>query len=165
MKFAQDLTVLVTNFGRAERLRKCLESIIKAGVTNVVVSSTCPDEAVAGVLTEYATKFPLFLNVTTEDDFGCNEAWLRGAYHVRTKYILILHDDDQLEPEFGEVYRELIWPNLESGVGLASWQGRAVTDAGLEFLPKYYTGQTAILSTGILTKCLLTPGASQFLLR
>ena len=153
MKF--DLTVLVTNFGRADKLHACLDSLTKAGIGNVVVSTTCPDDSVRAALTEFKEKFLSFLVVSTDLDFGNNEAWLRGAYHVRTKYMLIMHDDDRLEPEFGSVYKELIQPNLERGVGIASWHGRAEYPDGTSKFPKYHEGPTQVLSSGVLTRHLL----------
>lgn len=152
------LTVVVTNFRRPEQLERCLTSLTATGLDRVVVSTTCPTEAVNTVLEKFRGKFPDFQIVSTKDDFGCNENWLRGCYFARTPYVLILHDDDWLEPGFGRTYRTVIEPQLDRGVGFASWRGQSVGPSGAVRLEDYFDGPTRVLASGGISKPLLTDG-------
>lgn len=156
----QNLTVVVTNYRRPEFLDRCLSSLIAAGVARVVVSTASPDWAVTEVLAQHKTKFREFQVVSTADDFGCNETWLRGVYYARTPYVLILHDDDFLEPAFGQIYTKIIRPQLDRGVGFASWRGQSVRQSdGFTRPEDYFSGPTRVLSSGALSKRLLVPGS------
>lgn len=154
------LTVVVTNYQRPEHLRKCLQSVKDAGVLRVVVSTTAPSEEVEAVNASFFDKFPDFQVVSTPEDLGCNENWLRGAYYATTPYILILHDDDWLSATFGEVFKNVICPQLDRGVGFASWRGDAVQpDGTVVDIGRYVTGPTRVVSSGTITKVLLKPDA------
>jgi glycosyltransferase involved in cell wall biosynthesis len=153
-----ELTVVVTNFQRPEKLTRCLDSIVSAGVLRVVVSTTAPTQEVHDILNKFRGKFREFQIVSTKDDFGCNENWLRGVYFARTPYVLILHDDDFLAPRFGEAFKRIILPQLNRGVGFASWRGKSVTEHGQERHEDYRKGPTAVHPSGALTKLLLVRG-------
>lgn len=156
-----DLTVVVTNFKRPDFLKRCLESAANAGCDNFVVSSFCPDEKVLEVLRGFSTRPNIRLRTTlSQTDFGVTELWLRGLYYAPTEYVLVLHDDDYLDPAFSEVYRREILPQLNAGVGLASWRGvmdqRDVTgDTPTLVECDYFSGPTRVLGTGALSKVLL----------
>lgn len=156
-----DLTVVVTNFKRPDFLKRCLDSAVAAGCDNIVVSSFCPDEEVLKVLEEFSTRPGVqFKAVTEATDFGVTELWLRGLYHAPTEYVLVLHDDDYLDPAFGDTYCREIKPQLDRGVGLASWRGvmdqrDMKKDTPVLVECDYFSGPTRVLGTGALTKILL----------
>lgn len=150
--FLPELTVVVTTFRRPARLRKCLQSLVDAGVENVVVASSGGIDEEIKICDEFPT-----LNVTTSlsaMDDGCNECWLRGVTLAPTKYVLILHDDDWLLPEFGKAYAEEIYPHLWSGrVGFATWRGKVVSDIGeVDDDVGCLRGETRVCGTANVTK-------------
>lgn len=156
------LTVVVTSFKRAKFLARCLKSVAAAGCSEVVISCACPDKAVQAVISNFSKEAPwvrVFASAIPHD-LGCNELWLRGIYYATTPYVLVLHDDDFLDPSFGSTYRDLICQHLDKGVGLVSWRGAIITgEASKEdkdAIPaEYFNGATRILGTAALSEVLL----------
>lgn len=141
----KSLTVCITSFKRASHLRRAIDSCVAAGVKNIVVFSMCPDAEVLAVAKSFSGVIDFH---SLPVDLGCNELWLQAAYHAKTKHIIILHDDDMLLPEFGQVYRETIKPALFGhGVGFASWRGHAKHDDGRIRELEYMSGPTRIRSS------------------
>ena len=89
-------TVLITNWKRLTFVRNCFESVIQAGITDIVISNCCLTKETLAFFKEVSDKYPFVKIVTTEADHGCNQLWLQGLYYVTTPYVLILHDDDEL---------------------------------------------------------------------
>lgn len=153
----KELTVVVTTCGRPELLRRAIESCVAAGVTAIVVSASRATEKEAGVIAEFSEKASITSSLLA-GDLGCNECWLRGVTLASTKYILILHDDDWLLPEFGRSYREKLLPALERGAGFATWRGQMVFDDGKVITEcGAVRGKTRLAGTGGLTWRLLDP--------
>lgn len=152
----KNLTVVVTNFKRPGFLSRCLDSVAAAGVQNVVISSFCPDPETQEIINKFSERTDVRVEVTTlPEDIGCNELWLRGVYYATTKYVLILHDDDFLDPSFGRTYRNTIAPALQGGCGFASWRGaRAMPDGTIEGF-EYFQGPTRRLSTAAMVQYLM----------
>lgn len=170
-----ELTVVVTNYQRPELLQRCLSSLIPAGILNVVISSFAPSPEVGGVIQDFLDSAPETMRidvVTKPVDLGCNELWLQGIYRATTDHIVLLHDDDALAPEFGEVFESLIWSALQDGVGFATWDGQQVAVGGFEgkVIPcPSFQGATRLIGTGTLVKDLqkpsrgsISPGLSVF---
>ena len=42
-----------------------------------------------------------------ENDYGVNKLWINGVQMVKTKYVLILHDDDYLNDNFFENFIDI----------------------------------------------------------
>jgi hypothetical protein len=108
---------------------------------------------------EVCASFDAALKITrsfSPHDLGCNELWLRGVTLAPTKYVLIMHDDDWLLPEFGRAYVKEIYPQLARGVGFATWCGNVVSDIGetVEGLG-CLRGATRVAATGTVTRILL----------
>lgn len=89
-------TVLITNWKRIQFLKKCFESVIQCGITDIVISNCCLTNETLAFFKEVSDKYPYVRIVTTNTDHGCNQLWLQGLYYVTTPYVLILHDDDEL---------------------------------------------------------------------
>lgn len=100
-----DVTVCITAFNRQKYLERAKASAIAAGFKVVVVE------------------------MTPEKDFGVNELWMRAAYAATTERVIILHDDDTLLPELGQVYRRLIAPALDNNL-CVSWRGAHLHENG-----------------------------------
>lgn len=121
----KDLTVVVTNFRRDQFLNQCLESLKQAKIWSVVVTTSEPTPATSAVLQRWQPVFPDFRVTTIPEDRGNNEAWLRGASLVRTKWLYLLHDDDVLVPD---VFKKL-WPSIKQQLELNRlpyWPGRVM---------------------------------------
>lgn len=150
-----ELTVVVTTFRRAKRLKKCLQSLVEAGVKRVVVSGS----GCSGAENQVCDEFQNALSITRsfrDGDLGCNETWLRGVTLAATRFVLILHDDDWLLPDFGKEYVQSIYPQLARGVGFATWRGQVVSDVGeVQDNVGCLLGETRTASTAVVTKTLL----------
>lgn len=155
-----ELTIVVTSFRRPARLRKCLESLVAAGVQRVVVSASGCTQQEAKVCDEFEGKLNITRSFRT-GDLGCNETWLRGVTLATTRYVLIMHDDDWLLPEFGREYVSNIYPQLNRGVGFATWRGKVVSDVNEEDdKVGCLRGETRVAGTSVVTKTLLGPVTS-----
>lgn len=155
-----ELTVVVTTFKRSERLRNCLKSLVAAGVERVVVAGSASTEADQKVCLEFPT-----LKITRSffaGDLGCNECWLRGVSLAETKFVLILHDDDWLLPDFWARYAGEIYPQLQRGVGFATWRGQVVDDTGkvVDDTVGCLKGETRVASAGSVTDIVMIGGTT-----
>lgn len=153
----KNLTVVVTNFRRSEFLDACVQSVIDAGVSHIVVSTMEPDAKTEVLHEIYRQKNIDVLSL--KGDLGCNELWLRGVYAAGTDYVLILHDDDTLRPEFGEVWESTIRPQMDAGVGFASWWGYW-NDGRVCEPARYLKGETRVLGSTVLATLVRRRGVS-----
>lgn len=105
-----DVTVVITNFKRPDQLHACFNSCMAAEVPHLVISSSGADSILRSEHTRIKHLLPSVVIDSITDDRGCNEMWLRGVRHVKTRRTMILHDDDWLLPNFREIlagkYRE-----------------------------------------------------------
>ena len=124
MSAMDNLTCCITAFRRPERLAKAVESAQAAGFTKIVV---CDGE-------EYG------------HDIGCNNTWMVAAYRATTKRILVLHDDDTLDPLFGDAYETIIAPCLDKrDAGFASWNASLKYDDGRTEPYAYWQGASSVM--------------------
>lgn len=132
------LTVCITSFRRPERLAKAIDSAKAAGITNIVVA----DGEECG------------------HDIGCNNTWMTAAYRARTKRIILLHDDDSLHPDFGQVYRDVIAPALDKrDAGFASWDAETKFDDGrTEPCPYWQGSKNLVIPSKQFERCILSAG-------
>lgn len=91
-------TFVITNWKRLDMVKKCFESILNAGFTNIVISNCGLDKNTLGWLKEVSDKYSFVKIVTTKKDLGVNQLWLQGLYYVTTPYVCIFHDDDEVHP-------------------------------------------------------------------
>jgi hypothetical protein len=133
------LTVVITNWHRPERLRRCVESVVENDVQNIVISVAETDQTIVDTLRELVGKYPYLRIIATPYDVGCNWMWLSGVYMVTTPYVLVLHDDDILSPEFGETYHSIIKPQLkDETVGHVYWDGMIYDVKNDKVTDEYY---------------------------
>lgn len=126
-----DLTVCVTTYKRPEKLARCLASIEAAGIKNVVVSHG----------DEYG------------GDIGCNSTWMLAAYRATTKRVVLLHDDDSLDPGFGEAYDGLIGPAMDRReAGFVSWNANLRYDDGTTKPCPFWEGPSTLMPAHNLLK-------------
>ncbi len=113
-----DITVVITNFKRPDKVKEAFESCLAAKVQNVVISASgCGSEL--KIVHEQFQKQKSNLKIDAiSDDRGCNEMWLRGVRLAKTKWVHILHDDDKLLPEFSTLERY-----LDNGAHFYHWDG------------------------------------------
>lgn len=157
-----ELTVVVTTFKRPERLKRCLQSLVDAGVVNVVVSGSGTSHAdeETKICNEFHEKLQIRQSFL-RGDLGCNETWLRGVTLAPTKYVLIMHDDDWLLPGFGKAYANQIYPQLARGVGFATWRGQVVSDINeIDDTVGCLLGPTRVAQTAVVTQTILGPVTS-----
>lgn len=113
-----DITVVITNFKRPDKVEAAFSSCLKAGVRNIVVSASGCDVVLDSVHRNFKQRHPGTVIHSIPDDRGCNEMWLRGVQAARTKWVHILHDDDELLPAFSVLYGM-----MEENVGFFHWDG------------------------------------------
>ena len=140
MSSLDTLTACVTSFCRPERLAACLKSIEAAGIKNVTVS-----------------------NPPREGDYGCNNSWMVAAYKAHTKRVLVIHDDDLLDPAFGEAYETVIGPCLDRrDAGFASWNAELQFDDGRRAPAPYFSGPSTVMPSHHFLDVILERGARTF---
>lgn len=148
------LTVAITNFRRPEFLTRCLRSVLVAGCRRVVVASVEPDEHTREIIEGFRGSGWLSFDVAyAKDDIGCNDTWQLAAYHSRTKRIIILHDDDTLNAEFGKAYTETIAPAMDRDPTLfATWRADLLFTDGRHEPTDFWSGPTRIQPSRDLLK-------------
>jgi hypothetical protein len=144
--YTKGLTVVITSFKRSKYLHRAIASAFTAGVPRVAVTSMEPTPEVLEVAEEFRN-VPGFSFSPIGADLGCNELWMQSAYRSTDSRVLLLHDDDFLDPEFGRVYTEQISPFMDKG-GFATWRATVRWDDGRVFFADYFNGPTRILPSG-----------------
>ncbi len=141
MSALDDLTVCITSFHREDKLKKCVESVKAAGILNITVC--CPEKD-CGTQLDFSSP---------TKDVGCNNSWMLAAYAAKTKRIILMHDDDELAPEFGKVYEEIIAPALDKReAGFVSWEADLKYDDGHTEPCHYWQGTSALMPAHHLLK-------------
>jgi hypothetical protein len=155
-KPVSDVTVVITNYQRADMLWDAFESTRKAKVANVVISSSGANSAVAAVHDRIRKAMPSVVISSRNDDGGCNENWLRGVSLSKTARTTILHDDDLLLPTYEKVVAG------EFPADVIHWDGAKHTPKG-PFPGNYITAGTlpqGIYPITYLYQFLLNPQAN-----
>ena len=153
MNALDNLTVCVTTFRRTHLLDRALASVREAGIRRVVIAAMEPDAAVLAIVERHRLHNWLSYDVTTvADDLGCNDTWMLAAYHSRTKRIIILHDDDTLNSEFGRAYAHIIAPVMDRSPCFATWRADLLFMDGHHEPTDFWTGPTRVLPSRELLK-------------
>lgn len=99
-------SVLITNHKRPDFLERCIASCKYAGVESLVIQSTSASKASAvGKLHRKAEKeFPEAKSLLDLTDPGNNRAWIAGVEACPREWVVILHDDDILLPDFKSLF-------------------------------------------------------------
>jgi hypothetical protein len=149
------LTVCITSFRRGKHLARAIESCVHAGIQKIAVATMEPTEEVMEIL---GRDWGVQLDVAVIDnDLGCNELWIQSAYRSTTENVIILHDDDFFDARLGQIYAQIIYPQLLKGCGFASWRARCHWDDGRRTEAEYFHGPTRVLSSTSLEDFLLIP--------
>lgn len=98
-----NLTVVITNWQRAEFLWRAFQSCLEAGIQHIVVSSSAATSEVLEIHRLIKQAHPDTIIFSESEDSGSNVNWYRGVEAATTKWVQILHDDDALLP----CYRDL----------------------------------------------------------
>lgn len=152
----EDLSICITSFRRPTYLDRCIKSALATGVKNVVVSTMEPDKETLNVLLQHKDKIILHV---LDDDMGCHENWIQAAYRSPTDRMILLHDDDVLLPELGEVYEKDIRGVLDGGgCGFVSWRAHLLHDNGTISPTEWFRGKPGVQSSGIVRDFLLKLG-------
>lgn len=159
MSALDSLTAAVTNWQRPAHLDRCLASIRAAGFRRVAIASAEPSEEVLAVIEKHRDGYLSYDVHVVESDCGCNDLWLRAALFSRTKRIVLIHDDDCIAPQFGQVYEALIAPELDRDPKMfASWRASLLFEDGGEKHTEYFHGPTRILPSSEIARVVSTKG-------
>jgi len=163
------ITVCITNFKRSQRLKNCVDSVLKIPeIKHIVISTFCPEESqealniYSAVRNDCASKNVDLKWVISETDHGCNNLWIQAVAWAKTPWCILLHDDDTLiEPAFRQFMPEILTA-LENGYGsFAMWNGVTSHDSGLR--QDHYSLPTSTRpgsnDTSLIVKILLKRGA------
>ena len=101
------MTTVITNFQRPKFLRRALQSLAAAHVSNVVISSCGTTSEIEGIHQWAKTLIKNLDIVSRREVIDCNESWLAGLRACKTEYVHILHDDDVVDKEFATVAANL----------------------------------------------------------
>ena len=86
-----------------------------------------------------------------------------AAYRASTKRILLIHDDDLLDPAFGEAYETVIGPCLDRrDAGFASWNAELQFDDGTRAPAPYFAGTSTVMPSKHFAEVILQRGARTF---
>lgn len=143
----EKITIVITNYQRLNYLKKCVNSMTKHNFLNIIISSYEPTEKHYEYFKTLSPEIRVF---TKNIDTGVNDLWLEGLNHVETEYVLIMHDDDYLNPEFFsnlpdiysklEKYKYILWSGVvKDPQDNFIWQDNILKDRG--FKDNYLTGE------------------------
>lgn len=154
-----NLTVCITSFRRSALLERTLKSVQAAGIRRLVIAAVEPDAETLAIIRSWeaawetgADDWLSFDVVTVQDDIGCNDTWQLAAYHSRTSRIIILHDDDLLNSDFGPAYCETISPALDKGSTFATWRADLVFLDGHHEKTEFWSGPTRLSASAELLR-------------
>jgi hypothetical protein len=116
-------TVVITNWKRIDFLWKCFLSVIRNNIKNIVITTASESSEHICLFKSISEQFPYVKIVSVDNDFGCNKMWLSGLYQVKTRYVLVLHDDDELSPHFNN-YLDKIKECMLCDTPLILWDGK-----------------------------------------
>lgn len=141
------LSVVITNWRRPERLKMCLESVVSQNVRNIVISCFDFSEEVRDVIEEFMSERPDIKLDIYGNDNGCNQLWLRGVYQARTKYVMLLHDDDFLSDNFEKQYNKVLKRYMKKEYGFFIWNGQVEKDGKITDRFRYLDLKTGVYDT------------------
>jgi len=154
-----ELTTVVTSYRRPRFLERCLKSLVRARVDNVVLAAFVPDPAIHTLAQKFSKKFKTFRFVAAPTDPGVNELWLLGLYYADTPFVHLLHDDDFVTPHFRAVISETVAPQLESGAAAFAVCAGQIYQPRKKHPPmRHLDRPTGIYYTAHLMKQLMTEG-------
>lgn len=152
----EDCSVCITSFKRAQYLERALVSVV-GQFSNIVVVDTGGDPGVREL-----SKHRYFQHVKwhfVDADLGCAETWLQCAYHSPTDRMILLHNDDEISPEFEKHYVGTIKPWMDSGsVEFCSWRAHLKMDDGSIKPTEWFSHGTSALPSSHITTFLLRLG-------
>ena len=125
---SEELTVLVTAHKRPDKLLKACRSALKIGASVRVVATCAKSKGMPKAL-EMCKNLGAEVTALVGDP-GNNKAWLLAAKEAKTRWCILLHDDDWLESE------KFIatWPKIRialiAGSGWVTWQANCVMENG-----------------------------------
>ena len=121
-----EFTIVITNFKRLKYLRKNVDQLLKNGFYNFIISCYSPSNEHFDFFKDIQEISPLIRINVCENDYGVNKLWINGVQMVKTKYVLILHDDDYLNDNFFKNFIDINEKLKEFNYIL--WNGRACND-------------------------------------
>lgn len=99
----RDVTVVITNFQRADMLWNAFQSCRRAGMDRIVITTSGANPEVKAVHDKIRKTAKSAAILSEDTDSGSNTNWLRGVEATRTDWVQILHDDDLLLPNYGTI--------------------------------------------------------------
>lgn len=113
-----EITVVITNFNRPDKVRHAFSSCMDANVKDIVISSSGCGDDLKAMHNQFRKEKPDVVIDAIPDDRGCNEMWLRGVRLAKSKWVHLLHDDDMLLPDF-----KMVVSHLNNGSSFFHWNG------------------------------------------
>ena len=118
-----EFTIVITNFQRLKYLKNCVYHLLKNGFYNFIISCYSPSNEHFEFLRQLQKISSLIRVNICKNDYGVNKLWINGLQMVKTKYVLILHDDDYLNDNFFENFIDINEKLKEFNYIL--WNGKA----------------------------------------
>lgn len=117
-----EYTICITNFSRPDHLRRCLASVKL--LPNVVVACYGAGPEHRAIIESIRPGTRCYI---TPEDYGENRLLMQAVVLAETKWVVILHDDDQLVPEFSKII-ETVKVGRDTGFigwdGVTEWYGK-----------------------------------------
>lgn len=151
-------TVCVTNFKRADKLRRVLESVRGAQVVVATYGSTPENVQIVKAVSPHIPHF------YTPEDHGCNRLWIQAAEMARTRWISFLPDDDLRPPGFVEAAESFCGLLERNNAGFGAWNGQAFfwNSGKLGHAMNTCFEEEGVYASGPLVEKVLRPGTYPF---
>jgi GT2 family glycosyltransferase len=124
--------VVVVSHNRAERLRKCLESLERSEGRNAL-QIIVVDNGSAGGIDQIVSDFPDLQYIRLPKDFGLTKAMNLGWRAADAEYVFFLHDDTEVPPAAALRLAELLDANPDAAAAcplLVDAEGRPAPQLG-----------------------------------
>ena len=101
-----DITIVIVSYYRANRLKKCLDTL--KGIQNIIVwdNNTTGDE-----LDKIKSLAEVYTNVEfifSNENVGLTTAWNRGIIQSKTDWVLLTCDDMLFDEDWFEVLTDIL---------------------------------------------------------
>jgi len=96
-----ELTISIPTYNGEKTLRKALESVFRKPdyISNVFIIDDASKDSTVSIAREYQKKYPIITVIENKVNIGYQINWNKCMELCPTKYLLILHQDDELLPD------------------------------------------------------------------
>lgn len=102
-----DISVMIPTYNRTIYLKESIDSVLNqhfSGKYNIIVVDNCSeDESVSQCMEHYCQKYDNILYYRNDENIGMTGNWNRCIELAKSKWMVILHDDDMMKENYLEI--------------------------------------------------------------